>query len=112
MPAVADDSGLAVEVLHGAPGIFSARWAGKNASDAANLQLLLEQLGDISAEHRAAAFVCAASLVTPGGEGVQPQEVTTFGRLEARCSLLPGARAASDMTRSSSRWGRPAAAPN
>lgn len=89
LPAVADDSGLAVEVLHGAPGIFSARWAGKNASDAANLQLLLEQLGDISAEHRAAAFVCAASLVTPGGEGVQPQEVTTFGRLEGTLLSAP-----------------------
>ena len=90
LPAVADDSGLAVEVLHGAPGIFSARWAGKNASDAANLQLLLEQLGDISEQHRAAAFVCAASLVIPRPAGQQPQEVTTFGRLEG--TLLTAAR--------------------
>ena len=42
--AVADDSGLAVDVLGGAPGIFSARWAGQHGDDAANLQLLLAQL--------------------------------------------------------------------
>ncbi len=90
LPAVADDSGLAVEVLGGAPGIFSARWAGRQASDAANLQLLLDQLADISEEHRAAAFVCAAALVVPGGPGRQPQEVTTSGRLEG--TLLPAPR--------------------
>ena len=89
LPAVADDSGLAVEVLHGAPGIFSARWAGKNASDAANLQLLLEQLSDISAEHRAAAFVCAAALVVPQPAGQPPQEITTFGRLEGTLLTAP-----------------------
>lgn len=89
LPAVADDSGLAVDVLHGAPGIFSARWAGKDASDAANLQLLLEQLGDISEEHRAAAFVCAASLVVPSAEGAPPHEVTTFGRLEGTVLTAP-----------------------
>ena len=89
LPAVADDSGLAVEVLHGAPGIFSARWAGKNASDAANLQLLLEQLSDISAEHRAAAFVCAAALVVPQPAGQPHQEITTFGRLEGTLLTAP-----------------------
>jgi len=67
LPAVADDSGLAVEVLGGAPGIFSARWAGQHGDDVANLQLLLAQLGDVPDGHRAAAFVCAAALVTPGG---------------------------------------------
>src|SRR5699024_4992125 len=44
--AVADDSGLAVDVLGGAPGIFSARWAGRHGDDQANLELLLAQLGD------------------------------------------------------------------
>ena len=67
LPAVADDSGLAVDVLHGAPGIFSARWAGRHGDDTANLELLLAQLGDIPDEHRAAGFVCAAALVTPEG---------------------------------------------
>jgi XTP/dITP diphosphohydrolase len=67
LPAVADDSGLAVDVLGGAPGIFSARWAGRHGDDAANLRLLLAQLADIAPAHRAARFVCAAALVTPDG---------------------------------------------
>lgn len=67
LPAVADDSGLAVDVLGGAPGIFSARWAGKHGDDQANLDLLLGQLGDVRPEHRQAGFVCAAALVTPDG---------------------------------------------
>lgn len=70
-PALADDSGISVEMLGGSPGIFSARWAGPARSDEANVQLLLWQLGDIAEEHRGAAFVCAAALVTPdGGERV------------------------------------------
>lgn len=67
LPAVADDSGLAVDVLGGAPGIFSARWAGKHGDDLGNLELLLGQLGDVRPEHRQAGFVCAAALVTPDG---------------------------------------------
>lgn len=67
LPAVADDSGLSVDVLGGAPGIFSARWAGRHGDDTANLGLLLAQLGDVRDEHRGAAFVCAAALVTPDG---------------------------------------------
>ncbi|UWX96184.1 RdgB/HAM1 family non-canonical purine NTP pyrophosphatase [Arthrobacter zhaoxinii] len=76
LPAVADDSGLAVDVLGGAPGIFSARWSGRHGDDAANLELLLAQLGDISAEHRGAAFVCAAALALPdGGDTVERGEL-------------------------------------
>ena len=67
LPAVADDSGLAVDVLGGAPGIFSARWSGRHGDDAANLALLLAQVSDIAPEHRGARFVCAAALVTPDG---------------------------------------------
>ena len=67
LPAVADDSGLCVDVLGGAPGIFSARWAGGHGDDAANLRLLLDQLSDVAPEHRAAHFACAAALVTPDG---------------------------------------------
>jgi XTP/dITP diphosphohydrolase len=65
--AIADDSGLSVDVLGGAPGIFSARWSGKHGDDEANIDLLLAQLGDIADEHRGASFVCAAALATPGG---------------------------------------------
>lgn len=73
LPALADDSGLAVDILGGSPGIFSARWSGKQGraradQDRANLELLLSQLADVLDEHRAAGFVCAAALVTPAGE--------------------------------------------
>ncbi|MEU5030428.1 RdgB/HAM1 family non-canonical purine NTP pyrophosphatase [Streptomyces milbemycinicus] len=66
-PAVADDSGLCVDVLGGAPGIFSARWSGRHGDDRANLELLLAQLGDVPDEHRAAHFECAAALALPDG---------------------------------------------
>ncbi|MGW8352962.1 RdgB/HAM1 family non-canonical purine NTP pyrophosphatase [Streptomyces wedmorensis] len=67
LPAVADDSGLCVDVLGGAPGIFSARWAGTHGDDKANLDLLLAQLADIDATHRGAHFACAAALALPDG---------------------------------------------
>jgi XTP/dITP diphosphohydrolase len=67
LPAVADDSGLCVDVLGGTPGIFSARWAGRHGDDAANLALLLAQLADIDAPHRAAHFACAAAFALPDG---------------------------------------------
>lgn len=62
VPALADDSGLSVDVMGGAPGIFSARWAGARASDEANRQLLLEQLADVGPAHRGAQFSCALTL--------------------------------------------------
>ncbi len=65
--AVADDSGLAVDILGGAPGIFSARWAGRHGDDRANCELLLNQLADIDPAHRGAAFHCAAALAVPHG---------------------------------------------
>ena len=70
LPAIADDSGLAVDVLGGAPGIFSARWSGAHGSDRDNVDLLLSQLGDVRDEHRAAGFVCAAALAMPDGRVV------------------------------------------
>ncbi len=80
LPAIADDSGLAVDVLGGAPGIFSARWAGAHGSDRANLDLLLSQLGDVKDEHRTAGFVCAAALAMPDGR-VFLREGQVRGRL-------------------------------
>ncbi|HEY0246957.1 MAG TPA: RdgB/HAM1 family non-canonical purine NTP pyrophosphatase [Gryllotalpicola sp.] len=63
LPALADDSGICVDVLGGAPGIFSARWSGRHGDDRANLQLLLDQLADVPDAHRGAHFSCAIALV-------------------------------------------------
>jgi XTP/dITP diphosphohydrolase len=67
LPAIADDSGLAVDALNGMPGVLSARWAGGHGDDQANLDLVLAQLRDVPDERRGGAFVCAAALVTPDG---------------------------------------------
>lgn len=72
LPALADDSGIAVDAMHGSPGIFSARWAGPDRSDTANVDLLLWQLGDIDDPHRTARFVCAAALALPPDDTGQP----------------------------------------
>ncbi|KAE8763617.1 RdgB/HAM1 family non-canonical purine NTP pyrophosphatase [Georgenia thermotolerans] len=85
LPAVADDSGLCVDVLGGAPGVFSARWSGRHGDDRANLELLLAQLADVPAPHRGAHFACAAALVTPAGlevveEGHMPGVLLTAPR--------------------------------
>lgn len=58
LPALADDSGLEVDFLNGAPGIYSARYAGENANDAANNQKLLDALKNVPVEKRSARFVC------------------------------------------------------
>ncbi|MGA7206805.1 MAG: RdgB/HAM1 family non-canonical purine NTP pyrophosphatase [Specibacter sp.] len=79
--AIADDSGLSVDVLGGAPGIFSARWAGSHGDDTANLNLLLAQLSDIAPEHRGARFVCAAALASPDGTLDVVEEGTLEGTL-------------------------------
>mgnify|MGYP000479291553 FL=1 len=80
LPSMADDSGIAVEILGGSPGIFSARWAG-GRDNVANRQLLLAQLSDVAEEHRSAAFVCTIALVGPDGEasftGIWPGRVAT-----------------------------------
>jgi XTP/dITP diphosphohydrolase len=67
LATIADDSGLAVDVLGGMPGIFSARWSGRHGDDEANLDLVLAQINDLPDTARAAAFVCAAALVLPDG---------------------------------------------
>lgn len=66
LPALADDSGLVVDVMGAAPGILSARWSGRHGDDQANMDLLLAQLEDIPDGARGAEFVCAAALVLPG----------------------------------------------
>ena len=82
LPALADDSGICVDVLGGAPGVFSAYWAGHAKDAAANLALLLDQLSDVADPHRTAQFRSTIALVVPGGaehvvEGVWPGRLAT-----------------------------------
>jgi XTP/dITP diphosphohydrolase len=78
LPAIADDSGIAVEILGGSPGIFSARWAG-GRDNIQNRQLLLSQLDDVRDENRGASFVCTIAMVSADGEvsftGIWPGRV-------------------------------------
>jgi XTP/dITP diphosphohydrolase len=67
IPAIADDSGLCVDFLNGAPGIFSARWAGRHGDDKANTAKVLESLSGVPDEKRSAHFTCVAALVLPDG---------------------------------------------
>jgi XTP/dITP diphosphohydrolase len=67
IPAIADDSGLCIDVLNGDPGIFSARWAGTHGDDVANNSKVLAQLNDVPDEKRSAHFTCVAALYLPDG---------------------------------------------
>lgn len=87
--AIADDSGLAVDVMGGAPGIFSARWAGRHGDDQANLELLLNQVADVPDAHRGAAFVCAAALAVPGTPEEPGREEVEYGQLEGTLLRAP-----------------------
>jgi XTP/dITP diphosphohydrolase len=84
LPTLADDSGLAVDVMGGMPGVFSARWSGRHGDDKANLDLLLAQLADVADDRRRAAFVCVAAMVLPGG-----REFTVEGRMAGRLVRAP-----------------------
>lgn len=70
MPAIADDSGLCVDYLDGAPGIFSARFAGDHGNDELNNDLLLEKLEGVPAEERTAHYVCAICCEFPDGKEI------------------------------------------
>jgi XTP/dITP diphosphohydrolase len=84
MPALADDSGLSVAALDGAPGIYSARWAGPDKDFAAAMARIEENLKALGRTDRAAKFVCALALAMPGGA------VKTFiGEIHGRLEFPP-----------------------
>lgn len=87
--ALADDSGVCVDVLGGAPGIFSARWAGAHGDADANLRLLLDQLADIRHPHRGAQFHCTIALVVPEGLPQRAGELTVEGIWPGRLATEP-----------------------
>lgn len=66
LPAIADDSGLSVDALDGAPGVFSARYSGPDATDDKNMDKLLYELKGVEVAARGAAFHCVATFVSPG----------------------------------------------
>jgi XTP/dITP diphosphohydrolase len=86
LPALADDSGICVDVLGGVPGVFSAYWAGHAKDAAANVNLLLDQLSDIADPHRTAQFVSTIALVVPGDAS---SESVVEGRWPGRLALAP-----------------------
>lgn len=81
LPAIADDSGLEVDALHGAPGIYSARFAGAGASDAQNVEKLLEALRDVPAAKRSARFQC---LIVFMAHDMDPTPLICQGSWEGR----------------------------
>ena len=84
---LADDSGLCVDFLGGAPGVYSSRYSGLEASDEANTRLLLDRLKDVPAEQRTAHFRCVIVLLEPGGE-----ERVFDGRCHGRISVEPSGK--------------------
>lgn len=83
-PTIADDSGLCVDLLDGAPGVYTARYAGENATDAENIEKLLSALGDAPLNKRSAKFVCVIALAQPNKE-----TVTFRGECSGLISLSP-----------------------
>lgn len=83
-PTIADDSGLCVEFLNGAPGVYTARYAGENATDEENITKLLTALKDVTFDKRTAKFVCTIALAIPGRE-----TVTFRGECEGKIAFKP-----------------------
>jgi len=78
---LAEDSGLVVEALDGSPGVYSARFAGPEASDEDNNALLIEQLADVPTSHRVAYYACHATLAAPDGTIKAIAEGRCYGRI-------------------------------
>ncbi len=93
LAALADDSGLEVDVLNGMPGVRSSRWAGPACDDAANLRLVLAQIDDVAETERTARFVCVIALVLPVPVGVPdpgaPVEYLRRGEMPGRLIRAP-----------------------
>ncbi len=73
MPAIADDSGLCVDYLDGAPGVYTARWAGPECNSGTNIDKLLRELDGVPHEKRGAQFVCSMCCVFPDGRVIEAE---------------------------------------
>ncbi len=78
-PVLADDSGLEVDALGGRPGVYSARFAGENATDDDNVKKLLDELKDVPENKRNARFACAMCLIFPDGRKIESFGVSCPG---------------------------------
>lgn len=85
--AVADDSGLEVDALGGAPGVRSSRFSGEDATDTSNNEKLLAELEDVEEEDRAARFVCTMVAMSPSGESISAR-----GTWEGRIARTPAGK--------------------
>ena len=92
LPALADDSGLCVDALGGAPGIFSARWAGQHGDDLANLNKVLREIGELDNPPLGARFKCAVALVIPNDHISGAQKVIREGEIVGELVLQPRGR--------------------
>lgn len=88
LPALADDSGLEVDILGGAPGVYSARYAGPGAGDRANNEKLLEELAAVPEVDRGAHFTCVMAFADPAGALGETVHVTR-GRCDGRLLFAP-----------------------
>lgn len=84
MPCIGDDSGLVVDALNGAPGVYSARYAGDHGNDPANIALLLENMKDVPDEKRTARFMCTVCCTYPDG-----REIVVNGTCEGKIGYEP-----------------------
>lgn len=84
MPCIGDDSGLVVDALDGAPGVYSARYAGDHGNDPANIALLLENMKDVPDEKRTARFMCTVCCTYPDG-----REIVVNGTCEGKIGYEP-----------------------
>ena len=87
---LAEDSGLAVDALDGAPGIYSARYSGADATDDSNLRLLLKELGSVPPDRRTAHYVCHATLCDRTGKIRAESEARCAGRIALEASGTNG----------------------
>lgn len=86
LPSLADDSGLAVDALDGAPGIYSARFAGENANDQTNIETLLHALQDTPEAERSARFICVLAFMQHAND---PTPIICQGEWEGRILTAP-----------------------
>lgn len=84
LPSVADDSGLCVDALDGRPGIYSARYAGDNATDEEKISKLLTELAGVEDEKRTAHFACAICCILPDGSKIEVE-----GRCQGKIAFEP-----------------------